>query len=305
MSETGVKEVKVTLNPVDEQALLGGKRPRRARTTRKQRGGASDTTEATPESGRVQDVGGSLSPLEASMAEGPQARIEKVDTPTGPPMGVESRASSGLGSLAGGPILRGGGPVDPRTTEPVSPLAVASSITPPAIVMPSLSTTTTVSAPGAVKIGGKRGDNAVAQVPTVNTVPIARIIPTKRRTGGAPAAQTLRKPKFRIGGGASPGLSPTEVAPSPGTALEVAPPIGGAVKQTRRFKERKIRLTVKADSARKFRKSVKAKVRTMSLSEVKGLLLKKNIIKASAVEKIPEPMMRNMLRDYMMLHNTE
>jgi hypothetical protein len=95
------------------------------------------------------------------------------------------------------------------------------------------------------------------------------------------------------------------VAPSPGTALEVAPPIGGAVKQTRRFKERKIRLTVKADSARKFRKSVKAKVRTMSLSEVKGLLLKKNIIKASAVEKIPEPMMRNMLRDYMMLHNTE
>jgi hypothetical protein len=88
-------------------------------------------------------------------------------------------------------------------------------------------------------------------------------------------------------------------------ALEVATPVGGAVKQTRRFKERKIRLTVKADSARKFRKSVKAKVRAMSLSEVKGLLLKKNIIKPAAAEKLPEPMMRNMLRDYMMLHNAE
>ena len=304
MSEGAVKEVKVTLNPTDEQALIGGKKSRRARATRKQRGGASDSTEATPETGRVQDLGGSLSPLEAAVAEGPTARIEKVDTPAGPPTGVESRASSGLGSLDGAPVLKGGS----RTTEPISPLAVASSITPPATVLPSLSTTSATSAPGAVKIGGKRGAVGGAEVPTVSTVPIARIVPTKRRTGGAPAAQTLRKPKFRVGGAGSevPGAKHGDaVPPLPGRGPGEVSPTGGAVKQTRRFKERKIRLTVKADSARKFRKSVKAKVGAMSLSEVKGLLLKKNIIKASAAEKLPEAMMRNMLRDYMLLHNTE
>lgn len=303
MSEDAVKEVKVTLNPTDEQALIGGKKSRRLRATRKQRaGGASDSTDAPPELGRVQDAGGSLSPLEAAVAEGPAARIEKVDTPVGPPAGVESRASSGLGSLGGAPILRGGG----QTTEPISPLAVASSITPPATVQPSLSTTSAVSAPGAVKIGGKRGVVGGAMSSTLSTVPITRIVPTKRRIGGAPAAQTLRKPKFHVGGG-GPGAVRTEGVPPgpPGGASEVVSQGGGAVKQTRRFKERKIRLTVKADSARKFRKSVKAKVAGMSLSEVKGHLLKKNIIKASAAEKLPEVMMRNMLRDYMLLHNTE
>jgi hypothetical protein len=43
----------------------------------------------------------------------------------------------------------------------------------------------------------------------------------------------------------------------------------------------------------------------MPIAEVKKVLLKKNIIKTSAAEKLPEEMLRNMLRDYMMLHSAE
>jgi hypothetical protein len=46
-------------------------------------------------------------------------------------------------------------------------------------------------------------------------------------------------------------------------------------------------------------------VRGMPIADVRKLLLKKNIIKTSAAEKLPEEMLRNMLRDYMMLHNVE
>jgi hypothetical protein len=171
--------------------------------------------------------------------------------------------------------------------------------------MPALSETTAVGggAPTAeVKIGGKRG------VPTVNTVGLAKIIPTKRRVSAAPPAQTLKKPKFRVGGGSEEAVrSPGSATPSAGEASAAGvTKVGGAFKQTRRFKERKIKLTVKSSRATKeMRHKVKAQVRAMSVADVRKLLLKKNIIKASAAEKMPEDMLRHMLRDYMMLHNAE
>jgi hypothetical protein len=189
------------------------------------------------------------------------------------------------------------------TTEPISPLAVKLSDTNPTLTMPVLAKTSVgggVAAP--VLIGGKRGN------PTVSTVPVAKILPTKRRLSGAPAAQTLKKPKFRIGGGEA-GKLENPGTPEAGAGVDSepgAPAVGGAAKQTRRFKARKIKLTVKSSRASKeIRHKVKAKVRSMPLVEVKKLLLKKNIIKTAAAEKLPEEMLRNMLRDYLMLHTAE
>lgn len=301
-----IKELKVTLtNDAEAVALTGGKKPRQRRGTRKQRGGG-----AVP-AGEVSDgTGGALSPQEAAVAEGPEARVLKLDTstPVTPPTGtLETVSGEGRGApiLAAPKPMGGGG----MTHEPISPLALASSVTPPAVTMPSLATTTAVSggavaAPTAeLKIGGKRG------VPTVNTVGTARILPTKRRVSGAPPAQTLKKPKFRVGGGVEGAESADEVTPFAGAVLNTPVRTGGAVaaaKQTRRFKERKIKLTVKSSrAARETRHKVKAQVRSMPIGDVRKLLLKKNIIKASAAEKLPEDMLRHMLRDYMMLHNSE
>ena len=296
-----VKELQVTLTTdAEAAALTGGKKPRRQRSTRKQRGGG-----AVP-AGEIPDgTGGALSPQEAAVAEGPEARVLKLDTstPATPPTGILEPVSgegSGAPILAAPKPMSGGGVT---TQEPISPLATALSITPPAVTLPSLATTTIGGAqPVGLKIGGKRG------VSTVNTVPAAKILPTKRRMSAAPPAQTLKKPKFKVGRGG------TMASETPGVRDTVAgadsaaggTKVGGAAKQTRRFKERKIKLTVKSSrAAREIRHKVKAQVRSMSIADVRKLLLKKNIIKTSAAEKLPEEMLRNMLRDYMMLHNVE
>lgn len=296
-----VKDLTVTLTTdAEAAALTGGKKPRRPRSTRKQRGGAVPA-------GEVADgTGGALSPQEAAAAEGSNTRVLKLDTSSSvtPPIGTMEPVS---GEERGAPILTApkamsGGGVN---TEPISPLAVASSITPPAVIMPSLSATTVASGgggagvPAEVKIGGKRG------IFTVNTVGCAKIIPIKRRVSGAPPAQTLKKPKFKVGGGENAEGAP----PSAGAALDTPDKTGGALtaaKQTRRFKERKIKLTVKSSRVtREMRHKVKAQVLAMPLGDIRKLLLKKNIIKQSAAEKLPEEMLRNMLRDYMMLHNVD
>lgn len=302
-----IKELKVTLTTdAEAAALTGGKKPRRPRSTRKQRGGGAGAVPA----GEIPDgAGGALSPQEAAVAEGPEARVLKLDTstPTTPPTGtMESVSGEGRGApiLAAPKPMSGGG----ATQEPISPLATALSITPPAVTMPSVATTSAVggavvaTATPEVKIGGKRG------VSTVNTVPTAKILPTKRRVSAAPPAQTLKKPKFKVGGGGTttseiPGVRDTVVGDD---TVAGGTKVGGAAKQTRRFKERKIKLTVKSSrAAREMRHKVKAQVRGMPIADIRKLLLKKNIIKTSAAEKLPEEMLRNMLRDYMMLHNVE
>lgn len=301
-AESTIKEVKVTLNSDSEaKALTGGKAPRRRSTRRAVRGGG-DSTDAAPESGRVADLGGSLSPSAAAVAEGPVARIEKADAPA-VPIGTQELVG---GEGRGAPLIGGGA----ASVIAVSPLAEKLSITPPVETKPALSTTSTVGGggPAAVLIGGKRGDKS-----TVTTVPIAKILP-KRRISAAPAAQTLRKPKFKIGGsaaeaasGADGGKMPEGLPAPQGEGVSGgARGTVGAAKQTRRFKARKIKFTVKSSrTSKEIRHKVKARVRGMSTGDVRKLLLSKGIIKAAAAEKLPEEMLRNMLRDYMLLHNAE
>jgi hypothetical protein len=298
MDAGGIKELKVMLRSDEElKALTGEKKPRR-RGTRKQRGGAATGAE-TPESGRVSDGGGSLSPMAAAVAEGPAARIEKLDG-GGNPVGITAPVS---GEGRGAPLIGGGGGAA------ISPLATGLSITPSAVTLPMLAPTSVVGGGGVpngdVKIGGKRG------LPTVNTVHVPRIVPKKRTLGAAPAAQTLKKPKFKVGGGApNPETSVVTQAASSGEPAPAlasgAPQGGGAAKQTRRFKERKLKLTVKSSRvAKAVRRKVKLQVRAMPLADVRKTLIKKGIIKATAAEKLPEEMLRNMLRDYLLLHTAE
>jgi hypothetical protein len=140
-----------------------------------------------------------------------------------------------------------------------------------------------------------------------------KILPTKKRISTAPAAQTLKKPRLLvpISGGAPPQLAATAAATATPASVEKEPVagtrVGGGPKQTRKFKERKISITMKPSKAsRKFRKTVKARVAAMPAAAVKKLLLRKGVLKPKQDGSAPpEEMMRGMLTDYLMLHNSE
>jgi hypothetical protein len=59
-------------------------------------------------------------------------------------------------------------------------------------------------------------------------------------------------------------------------------------------------------ASRKFRKTVKVRVAAMPAAAVKKLLLRKGVLKPKKDGSAPpEEMMRGMLTDYLMLHNSE
>jgi len=131
---------------------------------------------------------------------------------------------------------------------------------------------------GAVRIVGKKSHSSAAQTHAT------RINPHKKRITAVPPAQMLTKPKLHV--------------PSHNTAEK------DKEKKTRRFKERKISITVAgAATTRKERRNLKEKVDAMPVSSVRKLLLRKGILQAKASNP-PEEMLRSMLHDYMMLHST-
>lgn len=185
--------------------------------------------------------------------------------------------------------------------EPISPLAPVPPTIPPQVV-PALSTTTTVGGAGTVNIKPKV--NATETV-VAAAAPAVKILPTKKRITNVPSANaTLKKPKLIV---------PVSAAPENGAARrsggDSTQSGGGAghLKKTRKFKQRTVSITVKPSKAsRKFRRTIKRRVHTMPISAVKRLLIKKGIIKPKSDTALPpEDIMRSMLADYMMLHNSE
>jgi hypothetical protein len=77
---------------------------------------------------------------------------------------------------------------------------------------------------------------------------------------------------------------------------------GGAAK-TRKFRERKISITVRTGN-RAAAKRIKEKVDALPIAQVRRALLRKGVLKPGS-SKTPEPMMRAMLKDYMLLHNAD
>jgi len=133
---------------------------------------------------------------------------------------------------------------------------------------------------GTVKLSGKK--NSLHTVATTPGAP--RILPTKRKSGGAPAMATRKKEKLVIS-----------------TPLKHAQNVGSA--KTRKFRERKISITVRTGN-RAAAKRIKEKVDALPIAQVRRALLRKGVLKPGS-SKTPEPMMRAMLKDYMLLHNAD
>jgi hypothetical protein len=133
---------------------------------------------------------------------------------------------------------------------------------------------------GTVKLSGKK--NSLHTVATTPGAP--RILPTKRKSGGAPAMATRKKEKLVIS-----------------TPLKHAQNTGSA--KTRKFRERKISITVRTGN-RAAAKRIKEKVDALPIAQVRRALLRKGVLKPGS-SKTPEPMMRAMLKDYMLLHNAD
>jgi hypothetical protein len=85
------------------------------------------------------------------------------------------------------------------------------------------------------------------------------------------------------------------------TPLKHAQNTGSA--KTRKFRERKISITVRTGN-RAAAKRIKEKVDALPIAQVRRALLRKGVIKPGS-SKTPEPMMRAMLKDYMLLHNAD
>ncbi len=263
-----VKEVKVQLDPVAEKAMLG--KSRRRRTRKATDGGAG---EPEPVSALSPPSASELAPAAAAPIVVAKADYTPPALPTAPP----AAASPPVASLSSTAVVGG-------AAEPIAPAPII-----------------------------KARETAPATAGAV----MPRIIPHKKRISSAPAAQTLKKPRLVVPmGGAEnapsappaiPGESAVASADGAGAHDGTSAVIGGKhLKKTRKFRERQIKITVKTGSTRKFRRTVKARVRAMPAAAVRKFLLRKGVIKPKENGSAPpEDMMRGMLIDYLMLHNAE
>ena len=186
-------------------------------------------------------------------------------------------------------------PVAAMPTVQAQPIIPVLPVLPAAAPMTTAAPTPTVPTGGAasiVKLQAKK-------VPTVPAHPVPsptalRIVPHKKRVTTVAAAHTLKKPRFTI---PNPPVAQTD------PLLKKSNP--EPVKSKRTFKERRINITLRPNNqTRRMRKTLKAKIASMPIATVKRTLLRKGVLKPKAKEP-PEEMMRNILRDYLLLHAAE
>ena len=222
---------------------------------------------------------------------------------------------------------RGAGLIDPVETFAPSPIVAIKADTAaaalPVVAMPTVVAQPILSLPpilpivqpapvavlsSTTAVGGATAVTAVTgpivklqakKVPTVLPPPVPsptalRIVPHKKRVTTVAAAHTLKKPRFTI-----PNPPATQTDP----LLKKSNP--EPVKSKRTFKERRINITLRPNNqTRRMRKTLKAKIASMPIAAVKRTLLRKGVLKPKAQEP-PEEMMRNILRDYLLLHAAE
>ena len=258
-----VKEVKVTLMEQDVKKLSRS-------TTRKRRvkGGAlapADVKAADAEFTATETIEGIMPP--ALVAAAPA-------TSTTPAPSVDVRGHAWIPSATVNTVPN----VEKQVTPAYGPTAadVGLNVGPPMKGGGSV-----YSGNGTIKLSGKK--NSLHTVATTPGAP--RILPTKRKSGGAPAMATRKKEKLVIS-------TPLKHAQS-----------GSAISKTRKFRERKISITVRSGN-RAAAKRIKEKVDALPIAQVRRALLRKGVLKPGS-SKTPEPMMRAMLKDYMLLHNAD
>jgi hypothetical protein len=295
MSESDVKQVTVALSHPDEL------NPRRRRRTRK----FKDDTELEPQAGGAAPVDVQGTPT----AVGSHIIIQK-DVPTATTTVPATPSAAPVSSPA---------QTVPPPVQPTAAMAGGGTGAAAAPRNPS---------PGAVQILEKKITHQTHPVggvsfsaPAQQSLP--KIIPHKKRLTSAPAAHTIKKPKFIIPRVAkSPdsldtsqhkGETKEGLRPFSGATLNSANARGDKVGEgskapaatRRRFTERRIKIEVKpAVKTRKSRKLVKERIDTMPIQAVRRLLIKKGVLKAKATAP-PEVMMRSMLHDYYLLKQSE
>jgi len=260
-----VKEVKVSLMPQDERKLT-----RTASRKRRTKGGAN----AEPTGAEV-----------AAGASDPSVFIRTQLAPiTSPTDALDTRGQGWLPTANASQIQPS---VEKQVTPAPGPTAtdVGVNVGPPMRGGGAIST---------VKITAKK------RIGTTNTVPgtsaastsAPRILPTKRKSGGSPAMIATRKKEKLL--------------------ISSTPAVGGSknthhvpasTSRTRKFKERRISITVKP-GARNAAKRLREKIAAMPISGVRRTLLRRGVLKPGG-KPLPEGMMRAMLRDYMLLHNSD
>jgi len=168
-------------------------------------------------------------------------------------------------------------PLPPSLPEPLpssSSMAPADVPLPVTPVATAATATTATIGGGTVKIKEKR--NAP---PAVG----AKFLPKKR------ALSTVKKPKLVV-------YSPAHTKKSN---------VDGGSK-TRRFSERSISIEMKPVSAtRKHRKDLGKKIGSMTPAAIRKFLLRRGVLKPKTSMSLPEPMLRSMLKDYLLLHTAE
>jgi hypothetical protein len=111
----------------------------------------------------------------------------------------------------------------------------------------------------------------------------AKFLPKKR------ALSTVKKPKLVV-------CSPAQTT---------NPNVDGGSK-TRRFSERSISIEMKPVTAtRKHRKDLGKKIGSMTPAAIRKFLLRRGVLKPKTSISLPEPMLRSMLKDYLLLHTAE
>jgi len=255
-----VKEVKVTLMEQDVKKL--------ARTTtrkRRTKGGAlspADVKGLEAESLATQSAEGIAPP--GVVIPGESAALPSVDT----------RGQSWLPSANN---LKTSPDVVKQVTPAPGPTAADVGVN---VGPPMKGGASVYSGNGTVKLAGKK--NSLHTVASTPGAP--RILPTKRKSGGAPAMTTRKKERLVI-------------------STPLKHPQNALSSRTRKFRERRISITVKPGT-RAVARRVREKVDALPIAQVRRALLRKGVLKPGN-SKTPEAMMRSMLKDYMLLHNAD
>jgi len=255
-----VKEVKVTLMEQDLKKL--------ARTTTRKR----------------RAKGGVLAPADVKAADSEIAATEPVEgipppgiVIPGEPAAVPAVDTRGQSWLPSANNLKTAPGVEKQVTPAYGPTATNVGVN---VGSPMSGGGGSVySGNGTVKLSGKK--NSLHTVASTPGAP--KILPTKRKSGGAPAMTTRKKERLVIS-------TPPK-------------PVHGGSAKTRKFRERKISITVRSGSRATARR-VKEKVDALPIAQVRRMLLRKGVLKPGN-SKTPEAMLRSMLKDYMLLHNAD
>lgn len=172
------------------------------------------------------------------------------------------------------PVLKFGGAIP---TGPAGPISPATTETVPRITSP-VSTIPTGPAGPAGPV------SAAPSTPTLSSGTPLPMIPT----GPAGPVQSQQ--------------TNTQVFQQMHSGIPTGPVMSGGKHKTRRFKARKMSITVKnAEVTRKHKKSIRRKVRQMDSKEIRKILLAKGMI--STKSNTPDKMLRAMMKEYLLLQS--